>query len=103
MNQKDFEMVCKRVKDAMRGVSPQQVGDMKIEEKEKGGCDLIIQYTRAPRLTEGVQTRTMGIFFNNAAEADYARYVLRYGEADLDAPSEKTPVRGLEKSFDINL
>jgi hypothetical protein len=86
----------------MRGVLPQQFGNMKIEEND-GGCDLVVEYTKAPRFSKDGQVLTLGIHFNNADEANHARNVLQHGEADLDAPLEKMPVRSLEKSFDINL
>lgn len=101
MNRNDFQMAAKRVKDCMRGVSPQQVGDMKIEESDSG-CDLVVQYTKAPRFTENGQILTLGIHFNNADEANHARNILRYGEADLDMPSD-TSDRRYDTPFNVNL
>ena len=102
MNQTDFQKAADRVKKCMRGVSPQQVGGMKIEENE-GGCDLVIKYTKAPRFAEDGQILTLGIHFNNADEASHAWNVLRYGEADLDTPSNSTRVRRPDNPFNVDL
>lgn len=103
MNQTDFQKAADRVKKCMRGVSPQQVGGMKIEENE-GGCDLVIQYTtNAPRFDENGHIRTIGIHFNNTVEAEHACNVMRYGEADLDTSSDNTPDRRYDTPFNLDL
>ena len=85
----------------MKKATRKEILFMKIEEKDFG-CNLVIEYTKAPRFSKNVQTLTLGIHFNNADEANHARNVLRYGEADLDAPSD-TPDRRYDPPFNVSL
>jgi len=84
MNQVDYQAAADFAKISMRGIRTQQLGEMKLEEKDRG-CDLVVEYTKAPRFDEGVLVLSLSICFNTVHEASHARDVLRHGAADLGA------------------
>jgi hypothetical protein len=102
MDQVDYQAAAELAKITMRGIRSQQIGDMTFDEKGHG-CDLVVQYTKAAKFEDGVETLSLSIRFKNMAEAQHAREILRYGSADLGADPVRRNPSFRDPAFLVNL
>lgn len=102
MNQVDFQAVADFAKISMRGIRSHQIGEMTLEEKDRG-CDLVVEYTKAPKFEDGVLTHKLSICFNSIPAAEHARDILRHGSADLGADPVTNRTRRMDPLFTVDL